>query len=344
MIPTIKQGMKEKNNDICPYVNNFNTTPDNGYTQFNDIARYSTGYTSLFGTLGFVVETHMLKPFDKRVFATYLFMQENLKYLNKNGEKIKKLQQEYRENIKKQKDFVLSWKIDSTKQTKIEFAGYTATQKPSTFTKKNRLFYDREKPYKKEIPYLAEYKPLLTKKSPKAYIIPRGWSKVIERFKAQNIILQEIQKDTLMNLKVYYIDKTETILQPYESHYVHYNTEITQKPDKILIKKGDFIVYTNQYQNKYILETLEPQAPDSFFTWNFFDIILQQKEGFSDYVFEDLAEEILQNNPKLKIEFENKQKNDKDFAENPSQQLYFIYKNSKYYEKEFKRYPIFRLE
>jgi hypothetical protein len=44
-----------------PYVNAFSETPDNGFMQFFDSPRYSTGYTSLFNTIGFVVETHMLK-------------------------------------------------------------------------------------------------------------------------------------------------------------------------------------------------------------------------------------------------------------------------------------------
>ena len=44
------------------------------------------------------------------------------------------------------------------------------------------------------------------------------------------------------------------------------------------------------------METLEPTATDSFFNWNFFDGILQQKEGFSPYVFQDIATELLKNN------------------------------------------------
>jgi hypothetical protein len=50
---------------------------------------------------------------------------------------------------------------------------------------------------------------------------------------------------------------------------------------------------------KYLLETLEPEAMDSFFNWNFRHYILA-KEGYSDYVFEDSATTILKENPKLK--------------------------------------------
>jgi hypothetical protein len=36
--------------------------PDVGFEQFADSPRYATGYTTLFNILGFVPETHMLKP------------------------------------------------------------------------------------------------------------------------------------------------------------------------------------------------------------------------------------------------------------------------------------------
>ena len=88
---------------------------------------------------------------------------------------------------------------------------------------------------------------------------------------------------------------------------------------------------------------MEPEAPDSFFNWNFFDTILQQKEGFSAYVFEDIAKEILDNNPQLKSEFEAKRAENESFSENWYQQLDWIYKNSPHYEKAHMRYPIFRL-
>ena len=59
-----------------------------------------------------------------------------------------------------------------------------------------------------------------------------------------------------------------------------------------------------------MVETLEPESEDSYFNWNFFDTILQQKEGYSSYVFEDLAKEFLDKNPKIKAELEQKKQNE----------------------------------
>ncbi|MGF2413851.1 MAG: hypothetical protein ACQUYJ_16085, partial [Ferruginibacter sp.] len=71
--------------------------------------------------------------------------------------------------------------------------------------------------------------------------------------------------------------------------------------------------------------------------------ILQQKEGYSDYRWEDLAAAILNSNPDLKNKLEEKKKVDEKFAANSSAQLDFIYKNSPYYEPGHNRYPVYRL-
>ena len=100
---------------------------------------------------------------------------------------------------------------------------------------------------------------------------------------------------------------------------------------------------TQQEAVRYLLETLEPMAVDSFFNWNFFDTILQQKEGFSPYVWEDLALEFLNENPDIKAEFEAKKSADSNFAKNWYAQLDWIHKQSPYYEAAHLRYPIYRV-
>jgi hypothetical protein len=87
---------------------------------------------------------------------------------------------------------------------------------------------------------------------------------------------------------------------------------------------------------------LEPRANDSFFAWNFFDAVLQRKEYFSPYVFEDYAEKLLEENPEVRKEFEERRENDKEFAANSYAQLSFIYQRSPYFEKSFMRYPVYR--
>jgi hypothetical protein len=107
---------------------------------------------------------------------------------------------------------------------------------------------------------------------------------------------------------------------------------------------GDYLISTDQLGVKYLVETLEPEALDSFFNWNFFDGILAQKEYYSAYIFEDTASELLKTDKKLKEAFEAKKSSDKKFADDGTAQLDWIYRNSPYFEeKTFRQYPIYRI-
>ena len=111
---------------------------------------------------------------------------------------------------------------------------------------------------------------------------------------------------------------------------------------KKIYYKGDYIIPTDQIAVRYLVETLEPEAPDSFFAWNFFDGILQRKEYFSDYLFEDTAHHLLTADPVLKMEFERKKATDPEFAKNAGTMLSYLYSKSAFSEPNFKIYPIAR--
>lgn len=344
MMPKLDAGMMAEKFEMTPYVNVHNSSPDKGWSQFVDWPRYSTGYTTLFHTIGFMTETHMLKPYDVRVKATYAFMGQLLNVVNQDGAKIKSIKKQTQESVKTQTEFALNWKNNKEKYKTLQFKGYEASYIPSKVTGQDRLFFDRSKPYQKEVKFYNHFDASVSVAKPKAYIIPQGWFNIVDRLKLNQVQMIAIAKDTIMELAVYYIDGFETYESPFEGHYVHYNTQLRKEIKSIRLRKGDWIVYTNQVANRYLLETLEPQAPDSFFNWNFFDTILQQKEGYSEYVFEDLAWEILQQNSDLKKAFEDKKLSDTTFAADAEAKLDYIYQNSPYYESAHLRYPIFRLE
>ena len=123
---------------------------------------------------------------------------------------------------------------------------------------------------------------------------------------------------------------------------MHKKIKVRKELREISYHKGDYLVPTKNSNARFIVETLEPTAVDSYFAWNYFDAILQQKEWFSTYVYEETALDILNTNPEIKKEFELKRKNDPSFAKDAFAQLYFIYKRSNNYEPTHNMYPISR--
>ncbi len=343
MRPKIEESLAKKQIDITPYVNVWGTTPEKGWSQFFDSPRYSTGYTTLFNTLGLMVETHMLKPYKTRVTQTYELLLSTINFSQENSTTIKKLRENSINEILAKKTYPIKFKVDKGNPTKINFKGYEGTYIPSKITSGSRLFYDKSKPYTKEINYYNNFVSTKEIKIPKAYILQQGWHKIVERLKNNNIKFVRLKSDTLINVEVHHINSYETSKTAYEGHYLHYNTNIKKTKKEVHLKKGDIYISTNQKGIRYIIETLEPEAKDSFFNWNFFDTILQQKEGYSAYVFEDIAEQFLKENPLAEKQFKEKLKSDKEFAENPQKQLYWIYKQTPHYEKAHLQLPIYKI-
>ncbi|WP_062059938.1 M14 family metallopeptidase [Aquimarina longa] len=342
MQPQLKASLEAKKWDITPYVNVWGTTPEKGWSQFMDSPRYSTGYTTLWNTIGVMIETHMLKPYKQRVEGTYELMKSMIEIIERDGTKIQLLRKNAFTTAPKQHMYATNWVVDTTKNTTINFKGYEGEFINSDITGGKRLKYHQNKPYTKEVIYQNYFTPTTQIKIPKAYIIPKGWWNVIELLKLNQIEFTPLKKDSMITAEIYHIKDYKTRTTPYEGHYLHYNTSIMKNTEKIMASKGDIILSTNQKGFRYLMETLEPEATDSFFNWNFFDTILQQKEGFSPYVWEDKAAELLKDNEKLRALF-NLKKKDSTFANNWYMQLDWIHKQSEHYEKAHMRYPIYRI-
>jgi len=343
MMPSLEKALLKIDWDITPYVNVFNEIPENGFTQFMDYPRYSTGYTSLWNTLGLMVETHMLKPYKERVEGVYALMTKIIEISDRDYEKIKKLRERTFEAYLEKQNYPLQWTIDSTKTTTIQFKGYEADIIDSQVTGFPRLKYDRERPYTKEVDYHNYYTYTHEVEIPKAYIIKKGWGKIVDLLTINQIDYEILKEDSTIAVESYKIASYETFKSPYEGHYPHFNTQVSSTKEKISFAAGDIIVPTNQKGMRYLLETLEPEATDSFFNWNFFDVILQRKEGFSPYVFEEIALDILTKDQDLRVEFEAKKEVDSTFSANWHDQLDWIYRHSKYYEPQHMQYPVYRV-
>ena len=343
MLPELYSGIAETGYPMCPYINEIKRTPDEGISGFLDLGRYSTGYTALFNTLGFMPETHMLKPYPQRVESTYELLKVYIEFTNTHSSEIISIREQAKNNCKNANEFAINWELDMNNKELFLFKGYEAKYKTSEVSGLQRLYYDRNEPYEKNIPFYDTYTANLLITAPVAYVIPKAWRDIIDRLSLNKITMKPLEQDSLMEVEVYYIEDLKNTSAAFEGHYLHSEIKVRKEIQKLQYYKGDILVYVNQTSNNYIVQTLEPQAPDSFFAWGFFDAILMQKEWFSDYVFEDIAAELLKTDPELKAKLTEKQKADPEFAASAWAQLRFVYENSIYHEKSHNRYPVGRL-
>ena len=340
--PQLFGEMKKRDYDMVPYVHTIKSVPENGIKDYLETPRYSTGYTNLFNTIGYVTETHMLKTFKQRVEATYAFLDILIGVMDEKHKSFTDLKRKADYNTGHTERFALNWMLDTNRFDTIPFKGYEAEYPESDITGLPRLKYNEEKPWTSHIRYYNRYIGLDSVTAPENYIIPQAWKEVVARLQMNGVEVQRLTDDMVLDVEVYYIESYDTPQYPYEGHYLHKNVKVVKETKQVTFYKGDYIIPTRNFKKRFIVETLEPHAADSYFAWNFFDAILQQKEWFSAYVFEETAKELLEEDEQLRKEFEEMKANDKEFAENSFAQLYFIYKRSPNYERTHNMYPVVR--
>ncbi|MEO8002900.1 MAG: M14 family zinc carboxypeptidase [Arenimonas sp.] len=344
MLPKIYQDMEARGWPTCPYVNPVKETPDDGIEDFLEVPRFSTGYASLHHTIGFMPETHMLKPFADRYASMRALVETVLDFTIANAKEIRALRAAEKKAASEKTEWPVQWKADHGKPSSFLFKGFKAIYSPSKIGNYTRLSYDRTQPWEKEIAYYDHFVEDVVIKAPKAYLIPQAWREVIERLQWNGVEMQRLTEDREFKVQTYRIKNVSPRATAYEGHMFHDDMELSTQVETIHGRSGDYLLPLNQANARYAVETLEPQAHDSFFRWGFFNSVLEKKEAYSDYVFEDSAFEMLQEEPELKENFEQWKEKNPELLSDQTAVLDFIFANGKRFnEPEWRRYPVFSL-
>ncbi|MFC3178904.1 M14 family zinc carboxypeptidase [Undibacterium amnicola] len=342
MLPAIYANMEQRGWPTCPYVNPVKVTPDDGIEDFLEVPRFSTGFAALHHTIGFMPETHMLKPYADRYDSMRALVEVVLDFTIAHATQIQTLRDQARQAATQKKQWTVKWKADHTRPSSFRFKGYQAVYSPSKLGNYLRLSYDRNQPWEKDIAYFDHFVDDVVINTPKAYLIPQAWREVIERLQWNGVVLDKLTEDQTLQVQVYHIDDVSSRSNAYEGHMFHDAMRLSVRMQTIQARAGDYLLALNQPNARYAIETLEPQAHDSFFRWGFFNSVLEKKEAFSDYVFEDSAYEMLQTEPGLAEKFEAWKAANPELLSNQEAVLDFIFANGqRFHEPEWRRYPVY---
>lgn len=343
LMPCQQEWMEQRGHLMCPYFETLYHIPEQGLTGFVDGPRYSTGYNALRQRIGVLSESHMLKPYADRVNATFELMLGTLAAMNEHARELQEARGRAKASACEQMMYASDWIIDTTAVAALPWKGYTADTTTSAVSGLPRWRYHRDRPTDVQVPWMNTATPRVRIERPVAYLIPQAWHEVIGRLRLDDVPLTVIDKDTPYVVEVQRVDEFSTVKNPYEGHYLHREIRTTADVDTVMARAGDVLVPMGNPTDGLVMEILEPRCVDSFFAWGFFDAILQQKEWFSDYVFEDLAADLLKKDPALQAELQAERERDTAFANDAWAQLYFVYQRSPWFEPGYKRYPVLRV-
>ena len=318
--------------------------PASGFADSVSQPRFSTGYFQLRNRFGVLVETHSWKTYPLRVKATAETIRSTLVQVAKNGTQWQKAANAADQRSKQiaGTSVVLQYKTEPT-PTAIEFQGYAYTRTPSEISGALMTRYDESKPEVWNIPLYINISPSLSITAPKAgYIVPPAFADLIEaRLNTHAIISKRITKQqALASVEQFQTKMAEFSAQSFESHQALKINGQWQIQD-IEIAAGSLFVPIAQAKSALVMALLEPQAPDSYLSWGFFNNQFERKEYMEAYVAEEVAREMLKD-PGIKAEFEAKLAADKSFADSPQQRLEFFARKHPSWDDRYQVYPILR--
>ncbi|MFC6632012.1 M14 family metallopeptidase [Microbulbifer taiwanensis] len=300
--------------------------------------RFSNGLGDLRHTPTVLVENHSLKPYRQRVLGTYVLIDAALKALAEDGDR---LSQAIADDQKRRpQNQVLAWatnkKPDLSVFAQKPFKGIAYRKEKNPISGTEQVAWLGEALDYPSLPVFVDNVKAVEVRVPEAFYLPKNETLVLERLQAHGIEITEPRRRAAA-LTRFKVDKHEFAESPFEGHFRvkgEFEEEQIEAP-----LDGYAKISTDQPLGSLAVALLDPRGPDSFFQWGFFNRIFQRTEYYEPYALVPLAQQMLQRDPALKKEFEQRLQ-DKAFAEDPKARLDFFYQRSPYYDQVYLMYPV----
>ncbi|HSW53930.1 MAG TPA: M14 family metallopeptidase [Ignavibacteriaceae bacterium] len=347
-VPFLENRVEEKGFLIYPYVylKNWDKGLDEGLIYWPSTPRFSSGYFALQNRPMLLVETHMLKPYKERVYSTKAVLETTMEFVFNNSTELKELNRKADKETAKLCSECKYLPISFSNTDNYElmnFKGYEYYWDASAVSGTNRLIYTNNKKDFK-VKYFTDVFVKDSVNVAKGYYIPPEYSYLVNRISLHGIELGSIvRRDSVVTVTKYKFKEVKYEPTSYEGRQ-RVSFVCDTYTEEVKIPAGSFYYSTDSRTARVLTHLLEPKSSDSFVQWGFMNQIFEQKEYYEDYVMEKLAEEMLENDPELKKEFEEKLETDEAFRNNSSARLDFFYERSPYPDKQLNVYPLLRVE
>ncbi len=343
--PYLKRRVEEEGYLISPFVGFLEGDVKNGMRDWIPIPRFSNGYAVIQNRPGMLIESHVLKTYRDRVYSTKAALQAVVELYNAHPTEIMELVKRTDEYVREKyvvnnEPYPLTFKR-TKEHTTYKYKGIEYEMKYSPITGDSVKVYTGEK-FEKEVPYYNHGVADETVLLPNGYLIPKEWNSIIAIMKMHGIEIEELKENKRYAVEKYKFSNVKYREKPYEGRFLP-SYDFDMYRDTVTVSSGDYYVPIDQRAFTVAAHALEPNGPDSFAGWGYFNIIFEQKEYYEDYAMEPVARKMLNEDPELKKEFETKLKTDEAFRNDPRARLDYFYERSPYYDKAYLQYPVMRV-
>ena len=336
--------------------------PTSGFLLTVYAPRFSTGYFPQRNRFTVLVETHSWKDYATRVHVTRNTIIALAELVADRGPLWRDLAKQADAAASRLGgaevilDYTSGWRepmpgaqsgVSGATGTKlIDFPGYAYTRERSPISGAQVTIYDPKRPQLWRVPLRDEVAPALVVKAPLGgYVVPCEWAAQIGPRLALHGIRFEAVGAASSNVPVEAFRATQAIFSaaPFEGRMRLQLSGSWQRESQD-IGVGALFVPIAQPGARLLMHLLEPQAPDSYASWGFFNACFEQKEYMEPYVAEQIARTLLAETPGLKEEFERRLKDDAAFAAAPRARLEFFLRRHSSWDAQLNLYPVLRVD
>lgn len=320
--------------------------PATGFAAGPPLPRFSNGYWDLHNRFALLVETHSWKDYATRVRVTHNIIVALTAMMAKEGAQWRTAQHEAdaRATHLGGQDVALDFENGPHVAT-VDFQGYAYTRELSAISGNLVTRYDPKKPEVWHLPFKDVVVPKTHVVAPTGgYIVPAGDAAWLgEKLTLHGIRFERLGKGAPgAHLETFRAAKVSYSKIPFEGHTTM-TFEGRWQPETRDVPAGSLFVPIAQPNARVLVALLEPQAPDSFAAWGFFNTAFEQKEYLEAYVAEDVARDILAKDPQAAAEFKKKLTDDPEFAASPQARFDFFYRRSSAWDERLNLYPVYRV-
>jgi hypothetical protein len=322
--------------------------------------RFSTGYFPQRNRFTLLVETHSWKDYATRVRVTRNTIIGLAELLAEHGTRWRELTRQAdaaSERLGGEQvvlDYSSGWRegtggpkgeIEAQGTQLIDFPGYAYTREISPISGEPVTVYDPKRPQIWRVPFREQVAPTVMVRAPLGgYVVPCAWAADIgARLALHGITFQVLRTASAgVRVEAFRARDVQFAVAPFEGR-MRVQIAGSWQDETQDIATGALFVPIAQPLARLLMHLLEPQAPDSFAAWGFFNACFEQKEYVEPYVADQIARGVLAQNPQLQEQFNRLLRDDPAFAASAQARLEFFLRRHSSWDSHLNLYPVFRV-
>jgi hypothetical protein len=356
--------LKEQGSQPLPFYPDLaeSDDPSSGFLLTVYSPRFSTGYFPQRNRFTLLVETHSWKDYATRVRVTRNTIVALAQLMAQHGVQWQELARQADLDAARLGgsevvlDYSSGWREagaggrtdtgGASGSQLIDFPGYAYSRATSAISGAPATVYDPTRPQVWRVPFRDRVSPSLRVQAPLGgYVIPAGWAAdIAPRLTLHGIVFAPVRTASrAVRAQVFRASHAKFSAAPFEGR-MRVQLDGSWQRETQDIGAGAVFVPIAQPGARLVMHLLEPQAPDSLAAWGVFNACFEQKERMEPYVAEQIAREMLTQDPSLQQQFEAQMAADAAFAASSTARLDFFLRRHASWDTRLNLYPVLRVD